>query len=207
MSGFLQTGIAIGASIGGELIGAFFSPKRSINSQLGSFHLYVTIEERHHDELVITDHPVEQGAAITDHSYKKPAELTITIGWSNSNLASIASLQFGNYSRSTYNDLLTLQKSRIPFNISTGKRKYSNMLIQSLSTTTDAKTENSLIVTLNCREVIIVQTTTTQLQPAANMTNPQKTAATANTGTKTPQTTASSLLFRGASAVTSFFNH
>ena len=195
-SNFLQTGIGIAASIGGEVVGAFFSPRRSINSQLGSFYLYVTLEERHHDELVITDHPVEQGASISDHAYKKPSELTMTIGWSNSNLSSIASLQFGNYSRSTYQDLLTLQKSRTPFDISTGKRKYSNMLIQSLDTTTDAKTENSLIVTLHCREVIIVQTTTTQLQPAANMTSPQKTAAMSNTGTKQPQATTTSILYR-----------
>jgi len=196
MSGFLQTGIGIAASLGGELVSAFFSPRRSINSQLGSFSLYVTIEERHHDELVITDHPVEQGAAISDHAYKKPSELTMTIGWSNSSLASIGTLQFGNYSRSTYQDLLDLQKSRTLFDVSTGKRRYSNMLIQSLSTTTDAKTENSLIVTLHCREVIIVQTTTTQLQPAANMASPQKTAGTSNTGTKQPQATTTSLLYR-----------
>lgn len=196
MSNFLQTGIGIAASIGGELVSAFFSPKRSINSSLGSFSLYVTLEERHHDELVITDHPVEQGAAISDHAYKKPSELTMTIGWTNSSLASIGTLQFGNYSRSTYQDLLALQKQRIPFDISTGKRKYSNMLIQSLDTTTDAKTENSLIVTLHCREVIIVQTTTTQLQPAANMASPQKTAATSNTGTKQPRATTTSLLHR-----------
>jgi hypothetical protein len=196
MNNFLQTGLGIAASVGGELVSAFFSPKRSINSSLGTFSLYVTIEERHHDELVITDHPVEQGAAISDHAYKKPSDLTMTIAWSNSSLASIGTLQFGNYSRSVYQDLLTLQKQRIPFNVSTGKRKYQNMLIQSLDTTTDAKTENSLVVTLHCREVIIVQTTTTQLQPAANMGNPQKTAGLSNTGTKQPQATTTSLLYR-----------
>jgi hypothetical protein len=51
-------------------------------------------------------------------------------------------------------------------------------------------------VTLHCREVIIVQTTTTQLQPAANMSSPQKTAATSNTGTKQPQATTTSVLYR-----------
>ncbi|MEM5419635.1 phage baseplate protein [Paraburkholderia ferrariae] len=202
MSNFLQTGIGLAASVGGELVNAFFSPKRSINSAMGSFSLYVTLEERHHDELVITDHPVEQGAAISDHAYKKPSELTMTIGWSNSNLSSIASFQFGNYSRSTYQDLLDLQKSRTPFDVSTGKRKYSNMLIQSLDTTTDAKTENSLIVTLHCREVIIVQTTTTQLQPSENHALPQKTAPMANTGVKQPQATNASIPYRVVSAIT-----
>lgn len=195
-SNFLQTGIAVGASIGAEVVSAFFSPRRSITSSVGSFQAYVTLDERHHDELVITDHPVEQGASISDHAYKKPAEVTMTIAWSNSSLGSIASFQFGSYNQFIYKNLLALQASRTPFALSTGKRRYQNMLIQSLDTTTDAKTENSLIVTLHCREVIIVQTTTTQLQPADNMSSPQKTAALTNAGTKQPQSTATSLLYR-----------
>lgn len=196
MSNFLQTGVQIAASVGGEVVNAFFSPKRSINSSLGSFSLYVTFEERHRDELVITDHPIEQGASISDHAYKKPSEVMITIGWTNSSLAAIETLNFGGYASSAYQQLLLLQKMREPFNISTGKRKYQNMLIQSLDTTTDARTENSFITTLHCREVIIVQTTTTQLQPAQNMASPQKTAAISNTGTKQPQSTTTSLLYR-----------
>lgn len=43
-----------------------------------------TIEETHHDELEMTDHPVEQGASITDHAYKRPAEVVIRAAWSNS---------------------------------------------------------------------------------------------------------------------------
>jgi hypothetical protein len=196
MSNFLQTGIGIAASIGGEIVSAFFSPKRSITSSVVSFQAYVTLDEHHHDEMVITDHPVEQGASISDHAYKKPAEVTMTLAWSNSSLSSITSLQFGSYNQFVYKSLLTLQASRTPFDLSTGKRRYQNMLIQALDTTTDAKTENSLIVTLHCRELIIVQTTTTQLQPAANMSSPQKTAATTNAGTKQPQATPTSLAYR-----------
>jgi hypothetical protein len=180
-----------------NIVSGFFSPKRSI----GTFHAYITLDERHHDELVITDHPVEQGAAISDHAYKKPAEVTLTIGWSNSGLSAVTSLQFGNFSSFAYEQLLALQAQRIPVDISTGKRKYTNMLIQAISATTDPKTENSMIATVHCREVIIVQTTTTQLQPAANMASPQKTAATTNAGTKQPQATTTSILYRGASAV------
>ncbi|WDD94653.1 hypothetical protein Bsp3421_004787 [Burkholderia sp. FERM BP-3421] len=202
MTNFLQTGVGITASIGGELVSAFFSPKRSITSSIASFQAYVTLEERHHDEVVITDHPVEQGASISDHAYKKPAEVTLTLAWSNSSLSSITSLQFGSYSQFVYKNLLTLQASRTPFDLSTGKRRYTNMLIQSISVTTDAKTENSLIATIHCREVIIVQTQTTQLQPAENMASPQKTAAIANTGVKQPQATNASIIWHGAHAIT-----
>lgn len=43
-----------------------------------------TIEESHRDELHITEHPIEQGAAISDHAYKRPSEVIIKCGWSNS---------------------------------------------------------------------------------------------------------------------------
>ncbi|MHA6837687.1 phage baseplate protein [Ralstonia pseudosolanacearum] len=163
---------------------------------MGTFSAYITLEERHRDELVITDHPVEQGAQISDHAYKKPSEVTITIGWTNSSLASLTSLQFGNYSSYAYDRLLQLQKMRELFSISTGKRRYQNMLIQSIDVTTDAKTENACIATLHCREVIVVQTMTTQLVPAENQAMPQKTGQAANAGTKLPQATNTSLLYR-----------
>jgi len=41
-----------------------------------------TVRERHMDQLEITDHPVEQGASISDHAFKRPAEVTIEIAWS-----------------------------------------------------------------------------------------------------------------------------
>lgn len=44
----------------------------------------VTIEEKHKDELKITEHPTEAGAAISDHVYKETPELTMKVGWSES---------------------------------------------------------------------------------------------------------------------------
>jgi len=196
MTSMVTSGIGLAAVVGAELISAIFAPKRSIKGPNANFSAYITIEEHHHDELVITDHPVEQGAAISDHAYKKPAELTITIGWTNSSLAAALSLKFGNYSSYVYDQLLKLQASRQLFSVSTGKRKYQNMLVQSLDTTTDAKTENCFITTLHCREVIVVKTTTTQLVPAENQAMPQKTGQSTNTGTKQPQATNTSLLYR-----------
>jgi hypothetical protein len=44
-------------SIASELVTAIFKPQR----KLGPIKAQVTIEEYHQDELVITEHPVEQG--------------------------------------------------------------------------------------------------------------------------------------------------
>ncbi|STL39876.1 bacteriophage protein [Escherichia coli] len=58
----------------------------------------------------------------------------------------------------TYQELLDLQESRIPFDVVTGKRLYSNMLIRALEVTTDKTTENVLSAVLTLREVIISRT-------------------------------------------------
>lgn len=158
--------------------------------QIGDITAQATIEERHTDELTITDHPVEQGAQITDHAFKRPAEVVIRCGWSDSStfLSSIDLL--GSFSsvganlEETYQQLLELQESRIPFDILTGKRQYSNMLIKSIAVTTDEKTENALFVTVSCREVILVQTQATTLPPKSDQKNAKKTGQTDQKGTK-----------------------
>lgn len=42
------------------------------------------VEEKHTDQLEVTEHPLETGASITDHAYKKPAEVRLEMAWSNS---------------------------------------------------------------------------------------------------------------------------
>lgn len=176
-----------------EFLGlVLFKPKRSF----AGFEGYVAIEEHHSDELTITQHPVEQGAPITDHAFKNPAQLSISAGWSNSQLQAVAQagrallggdvqhLLSPSYVAEIYSKLLALQAEREPFDIFTGKRRYKNMLMRSLSTTTDEKTENVLVVTASFQEVIIVETQATTLPPAANQVDPARTAGVENAGSK-----------------------
>ena len=168
-------------------------PKRAI----GPITAMVTLEELGTDNLQITEHPVELGANINDHAFKQPAEVVIRCGWSNSSLGglisgvrqAVASIfgdsAFGSdYVSGVYNQLLALQESRIPFDVSTGKRTYQNMLMRSLALTTDPRTEYALMCTVVCRQVIIVQTQATTLPPRDSQANPQATGEVANMGTK-----------------------
>jgi hypothetical protein len=175
-------------------------PQRSI----GGFTAQVVFEETHVDELVITDHPVETGARISDHAYMKPSEVTIRCGWSNSPTASglvagllgavtgtingITSLFSGNSEsqvQAMYKSLLDLQRSRIPFEIQTGKRIYSNMLVQSLRIVTDKENENTLAVTAVCREVLMVSVQiATVAAPAASQADPAATQSPVSKGVK-----------------------
>lgn len=195
-------------------------PKRSI----GAFVATVTIEEQHQDDLQITDHPVEIGANISDHAYRKPSSVIIKAGWSNAapagnvlqsaanavtgtidgaiGIANQVSSALGGPSFSSvtgnqqksikevYQDLLTLQAERTLIDVLTGKRTYKNMLIESIMETTNIDTENSLILTIKLREVIVVSTRTVTLAStsiAANpgqLKQPEKNAVTTNSGSK-----------------------
>ncbi|WP_041270932.1 phage baseplate protein [Frateuria aurantia] len=154
--------------------------------RIGTIYPQVTISERMHDELAMTDNPVDSGEVVTDHSYKLPAELTMRCGWSESGslFNDIDSLQIASTPNEAYQNLLSLQKSRLPFTVTTPRRQYSNMLIRSLDVTTDAATANVLMVEVVMREVIIVSTQQTTMAAAEDQASPQDTAATTNGGVK-----------------------
>jgi hypothetical protein len=182
---------------GGAIVQALFRPHRSI----GPLQAMVTIQEDHHDEIAITDHPVEYMANISDHAIKLPSELRIRAGWSKSpnltgpgvnalfalddNLVNAVLGPGGalDYTQIVYQQLRALQLQRIPMDVITGKRIYVNMLIQSLSTTTTQETENALLVDIVLREVIITTTYVQQIG-SANQQSPELTKGQVNNGTK-----------------------
>lgn len=151
---------------------------------LADIAVQCTLEEQHSDSLTITDHPVERGAPVSDHAYRRPSELVMKVAWSNSSLS--ARLDPG-YVKDVYDKLLALQQTMEPFAVTTGKRKYRNMLIAGLAVTTDAATENVLMVTATLREVIRVQTQVVSVPPADVQANPRATAAPVQTGAAQPR--------------------
>lgn len=153
-------------------------PRRSI----GGLYPDVIVEESHEDSLQITEHPVEQGAAVNDHAFKKPELVTIRGGVSNSSSkgGEKPAVEF-------YEKLLELQRKREPFDIVTGKRLHKHMLLESLTVLTGQDTENCLMFTAQCREVIIVKTKVTAVPPRKNHANPGKTGATDDKGQQQPQ--------------------
>lgn len=204
-----------------------FKPKRGFFPSQGDFSnanvlrngiiAQATLDEVHHDELEITEHPIEMGAPIADHAFKRPAQVIIRCAWSNSpsdtsilqqgigiaaalggtpvalaasipatvgGVGSILKGASANQINDVYNKLLILQAQRIPFDIFTGKRHYTNMLFKSLTCTTDKAWENALFIIAVCQQVIIVSTQILALQTASagNMANPAATAPITSTG-------------------------
>ena len=146
----------------------------------------VVVREVHNDEITITEHPVGNGAPITDHAYKNPETVMIEFGWSKSFIA-LNSMSGGSIFKGAsnlndvYDKLLKIQASLEPITIGTGKRQYTNMLIKSLSVETNVDTENALIVRAVFRKIYIVSTGELTLQ-AATQKNPEDTASTTEGG-------------------------
>lgn len=162
----------------------------------------VVISEKHSDTLEITEHPVEAGAAISDHAYRRPSEVVMQVGFAGggSLLDLLDTTSFGLSAglspSEVYQNLLDLQNSRVPFIVVTGKRLYSNMLIRAMEVTTERSTENVLSAVLTLREVIITSTTTSQVAAKADMKEGANTSAVQNSGVKTPVQKNESILSR-----------
>jgi hypothetical protein len=196
-------------------------PKRMLTTEnatsITNIETQITIEEVHSDEMEITEHPVEQGATISDHAYARPSEVIITMAWSNSpnnsgtlnqllgaaaNVSPVlqkvigAAELVGGIAKALssgapvvmqkYNAILQLYNNRALFDVYTGKRVYKNMLIKSLATTTDQKTENSLILRMTCRQILMAQTQTVTVPDSSVMANPAQNGATQSMGVKYP---------------------
>ena len=151
----------------------------------------VVIREIHTDKLTITDHPVQRGSVITDHAKKDPEQLEMEFGWSNSSF-SLSGLLSGKSIfetmdlRNIYQKLLGWQESCEPISIGTGKREYTDMLIESLRVETDASTENLLRVTASFRKIRLVVTEDRMLVEE-NQASPAETAQVSGSGERQPK--------------------
>lgn len=201
------TSLAIGAAPG-VIADTLFKSKST--RAIGSITAPCVVSETHEDQYTITDHPVQSGAIISDHMYAQPKRVDIEVIYSqstaNSALNAVAAIAgFGSTGvtlREYYNQFLALQASKTPFDIVTGKRSYSNMVIESISVRTDRETENLLSLNLRCREIIIVTTDITSLDNA-NMVAPFENGMPVSAGTKqlSPSSSALTMNFQSQGAL------
>lgn len=152
-------------------IQSIFRKERSF----GPITVQVVIQENANDVLTITKQPVQQGASITDHAFKEPTVFSASLWFRDNISVSLSKI---------YQDLLDLQVLREPFDIITPKRIYRNMLLASISMTTDQKTENVLAVNLSFQQIILVSVTTSQVPARSKQRNPGATGQTQNAGRK-----------------------
>jgi hypothetical protein len=161
---------------------------------LGGIAIQATIEEVLTDTMEVTQHPVQKGALISDHTYMRLPEVVIRCGWSNSQPTSIGAsisaaaafaggqLSVHDYVSGIYSQLLQLQQNQTVFSIITTARQYTSMVLTSLVVNRDFRTSQALMVTATCRQVLIASLSSAQLPPITNLANPPSMAETVNTG-------------------------
>lgn len=173
---------------------ALFTLFATAQNGIGKILIPATLEETHSDVLTVTEHPVEFGAPVTDHSYKNPPDLVMKCGWTNSSFAAIGAifssvlkdgdLPGDSYIDSIYFKLLKLQEDRMVVTVQSSKRWYKDMLITGLQVTTDDKTSSILLITITLKKINIVKTRATLLPAKESQSNAASTASRDNSGPK-----------------------
>lgn len=101
-----------------------------------------TVSERHRHELKVTEHPVEEGASVSDHAQLEPDVLDIQGIISNTPILlnvedniqpSIPGGNPDNRAQDAYNEFLRLQQTAALLEVATEIRDYSDMMITSIS--------------------------------------------------------------------------
>jgi len=162
----------------------------------------VVVSEKHSDTLEITEHPVEDKTPVADHAFRRPSDLVMEVGFAGGGSlldlldTSSIGVSLGLSPKEVYQELIDLQRSRVPFSVTTGKRIYSNMLIRVLDVTTDKATENVLAATLTLREVLITSTQSIAVADKADMSQGVSTSAVQNAGVKSTVPQSESILSR-----------
>ena len=149
------------------------------------------VEETHDDRLQITSHPVESGAEISDHAFKQNMTIEMRIAFSDSSHRGGRDrtgkpIGQGGRARDKYNELLSLQARREPFNVATSKRLYRNMLVSGIIETNDARSRYTTPITLRLQEVRITDVNMGSGEvsaPVQDQASPQTTAVPTSLGT------------------------
>lgn len=121
------------------------------------------VEKEQHDlEAEVTEHPVEDGSAISDNVIVKPAELTFTnavvsdtpVGAIASDASRSGQLRF---SRDAYARLEATLKARKTVVVVSNLKKYDSMILDKLSTPVESKDAGGLVFTVHFKQVVIVK--------------------------------------------------
>ena len=112
----------------------------------------------HTSQRKLTQHPVQTGANITDHSYQIPARLIMDIGVSDLMQAYIQDSDWSKMTTSrsvnAFQQLKKLQDTGQPFDVYTRLFHYQNMVIENMSAPEDYKSLYNLRASIAFQQII-----------------------------------------------------
>ncbi len=142
------------------------------------------VGEQHTLTNTLTDHSIEKGANITDHSRPEPRRLVLECVHTNTPMSITEADEFGNVTsvatgsdmffspsfgtdraRQLWQRFVDLHLSPKLIDVKTARDFYKSMGIESVSSPVDAKTANALKFTVSLKEVKEVQNKFAQVVP------------------------------------------
>jgi hypothetical protein len=140
---------------------------------IDGFVIDAGVSETPEFDLDVTDHPVETGASITDHSLVRPVILSIEGIITDTPIGLIAESREESGVLPTndgFQKLLDIKDAREPVTIVTSLKTFKNMVMQSLTVPRDASTGDALIFRATFKQIRLVtnaRTTIPVLVPRA----------------------------------------
>ena len=131
--------------------------KLYLKNGLAGYFFDAIIRAQHRRSARATEHPVQNGSAISDHIYMLPSALVLDIGMSDA-MDSIVPEQFtdnASKSVSAYQVLKNIMESRSAFSITTRIDTYDSMIIESIEATDTKETFYGGRFVVNLKEIFI----------------------------------------------------
>lgn len=170
-------------------------------SRLEFVELDVSLNETHSYDTVITDHPVEAGANISDHVRVSPVRLKISGVVSNTPL-SLTQINLNPIrAEQALGTLLQWQEAAELLTVATTLSTYESFLLKSVSVQRDKEKANGVFVDLEFQMVSLAESATATVEPTSSTkaVTSKKSVGKKPTTTVTPKR---SLALKGIKALT-----
>lgn len=159
------------------------------SKSFGRLSVDAVISTDHQANLTLTEHPVQQGAPVSDHAYMNPDEVSVEIG-----MTDVMEGSGADHSVNAYNTFRALMEKREPVTVVTRLKTYEDMMITTISSLDDHTTMHALRATIYFTKVNIVDVSTVKVQGSTSgskkKTSTGSKGSTAKTGTQTKTTKA-----------------
>lgn len=139
-----------------------------MSAVINGYELDVAVSEEHSFESDVTQHPVEDGADVTDHIRERPIAVRLEGIVSDTPLGDLARRRGTDAlpSDDAFARLLAIRGARRSVTIETALKTYTNMALQSLTVPRDARTGAALRFTALFCQLELVQNQRTAVRVA-----------------------------------------
>ena len=138
------------------LTGLFFDRRPSVQGVGSAFTFDATIAAQHQQQWQWTQEPVEDGTTISDHRWRPPTPIIITVTVSSANATSVDRERH----LKAWDRLFAIADAQPAqlVTISTGRRQYRNYGITSISEPEGASVGDQMLATVTAIPILIART-------------------------------------------------